>query len=923
VLNDQDLIVELTEYLSKERAHYHFAFYGTRAQSTQLNIEGHGEYHVQPVRCELELRERFAELGVLPRVAWLVPYRGQVPYDLRHCFAKDGTVRTVGASARLRRLFGVLALEPGLESGPLAQWLAQQPEPEDGRLKVNAQRLSKNAMWSSWFASETGIAGLSELSASEWLLRCAQHGDAPSFARRLKEHATGKAVLDALRDHLSERLGPLAAAVLDVFCAGQAARLLHLGIVSSALLEAQDAGARMWLTLKLKAIGFTESGLLDALRLAADQTVHELVRHRSERDALLRAAESESVVDEPEVRLHLARHLWLSAGFRARLDTLGAALQSALAKLDLTSFQRAVDADAALALHHRYEDYARDADRARMAVRLLGFLQRATELRRALPLSDSDAALALARWYSQEGGYVDLARQEARSSDDHAFGRAVRDVVSKVDELRRELDRRFARGLAAWIGAGLPRAPVLPIQRALGHMLEAALKGQRERRALVLLMDGMGWAECTALLRSAAESPAGLLPLRLNRELSRAAGVAAESVYALPVLAAIPTLTKVSRTAFFAGELPPSSREPSSSEDPRRFAAHPVVTELNDGRPARLLLRAEGHNTDGHLSDEARTLIRDRNERIVGLVVNAIDASLKADAQQQHVWNMHTVLSLQDIFDEARRAGRSVLFASDHGHVRSAELHKGTVPDRVVLGGERWRGAAADESHGSLLEAQPGAPITFAGPHVWAPPGARAVTVFSDERGRHALQPHAGEHGGATLAEVVAPCLWLGAPEPEYEGTPLETQALQVPDWWLLRPLSAATSGPAQRTSTRPVAGSGTRARSKRPPPVAHAHGSLAAALGANDLFKARALNDALRERTLTAIAFLEQRDGIASLDDLADAVGVARYRIDGLVSQMQRALNVDGEPILERPSEADHVRLNAELLRQQFEVER
>jgi hypothetical protein len=97
----------------------------------------------------------------------------------------------------------------------------------------------------------------------------------------------------------------------------------------------------------------------------------------------------------------------------------------------------------------------------------------------------------------------------------------------------------------------------------------------------------------------------------------------------------------------------------------------------------------------------------------------------------------------------------------------------------------------------------------------------------------------------------------------------------------------------------------------------------LAAALGTNELFKARTSNDMLRGRTLTAIAFLEQRAGIASLEDLADAVAVARFRIDGLVSQMQRALNLEGEPILERPSETQHVRLNIELLRQQFEVER
>lgn len=927
VLNDQDLALELKEYLSTDRAHFHFAFFGTRAGRTEVPVEGHGTYRVEPVRCELELRERFAELSEAPQVAWLVPFQGHVPHDLRHRFAKDGTVRNVGALSRIRRLFEVQTVEPGLDTGPLARWLLQSELPHSERLAVRAQRLTAAAMWSAWFASETALVGLSDLSVGQWLLRMAEHGGGPHFYGRLRESVLGERVLAAFEQHVERTLGRVGVIALRAWGSGRGPQLLQTAIVASALLDGGDR-AQMWLTLKLEALGVHEPETVPLLRDAAEQALLELARvdgGRAQLAALLRA--SEDLVDKADVRDALVTHTWLPLGYRARLDQLGARLEEALASPSNERFQRAVEAETALAQHHHYADLGKDdADRARMAVRLLGFVLQAQSWKSDLPASDLEAMQRLAEWYRQEGGYVDLARQSLRTGQDTAFGRGVRKVLSEADALRRALDRRFAKGLAQWLVSGASPGRVQPIEHALGAMLKAVLAGQPARRALVLLMDGMGWAECIALLRSAAESADAFAPLQMNRAFTKAATIPEGSPHGLPTLASLPTITKVSRSAFFEGRLPVSGREPSSADDSARFARHPIVTELNQGRPARLLLRAESHEADGELSSQARVLIGDTNERVIALVVNAIDASLKSDTQQVHQWTLGAVRSLAAIFDEARRAGRVVLFASDHGHVRGGDTQKSALPERAVVGGERWRGAAAEEAHGVLRDDLPGAPLTLAGKAVWTPPGAQGLTVLTDERGRHTNQPHAGEHGGATLAEVVAPCLWLG-PVADLLDTGLSTEALAVPDWWLLRPPFPATVHPrGSEPPTLPGVDMGVRAgkggaptRSRRPSQPALQ--PFALALSESALFKARAANPKLRASVVKAVSFMHEREGLVSLQDLADAVGEPFYRIAGFISQLQRVLNVDGEPILVRHAESTQVRLNLAALREQFEV--
>jgi hypothetical protein len=149
-----------------------------------------------------------------------------------------------------------------------------------------------------------------------------------------------------------------------------------------------------------------------------------------------------------------------------------------------------------------------------------------------------------------------------------------------------------------------------------------------------------------------------------------------------------------------------------------------------------------------------------------------------------------------------------------------------------------------------------------------------------------------------------------------------------VPDWWLLRPPGMSSERrPGSADPVLPGVDTGRRARkdsqAARRRPSQPALGALASSLLANELFRARARTPQLQSMVLRAVDYLEQRDGFASLQDLADALGEPFFRMGGVVSRMQTVLNVEGEPILERPPEGTRVKLNVAALRQQFEVQR
>lgn len=912
-LSSQDVRVQLEKHYVERRRHHLFAFFGT-GQETEVDVTNAGRFHVVPVKSELDLRDQLRRFAAADaRAAFLVPWSSEVPMDLRGRFARGGKVLRVGSEARLARMFGVAEVEGAARVSALAQHLLTTTP--HASYVVPGGRLTEAAMWEAWLSARFGVDAPGGLALDTLLAWAATDGRGGESEALAAPEAAG--LSDALADFLARRVGPAAPPAWRAWSRGAGAACLSLAVLCEGFDALSDA-AKVWLRQKLAhELGLesveASSQIAAALGGAAGGALSHLARRAGPQERQRILAGADARVDEPAVRAALAHHRRLPSAWRARLDALGRALSRCADAPSADALEVASEALDQLASHDSFpeERETTTVKRAHMAVRLAAWLVARTDRRtegQAAPHAD---AVALASWYAAEGGYIDWARHFARGSASDEFGRGVGAVVAAADALRLALDRRFATGLVAWVEAKRPSSEVVPIDRALERVAAPFLRADGERRLLVLLMDGMAWAQAVELLQGLGERSMAWGPLAWH-------GTAEGRVGAGPVpavLAALPTITEVSRAAFFAGKPVAAGDKTSTSKDPERFAAHRALGALGEA-PPRLLLRAEGSTAGGAVTEEALTLVADTRRRVVGVVINAIDASLKRDPQQHPRWSVDSIRPLADLLDAAQRAGRAVLLASDHGHVPTDLL------ERVGNSGGRWR--AWDGAGDALADGE----VKLAGEGVWAPKGKDAVVLLATDRARYGSQPNAGEHGGASLAEVVAPCLLIGSATTAEDDAAQRVVGAHVPDWWLLRvraPFELAPEPKRPRAPKRPdnqlelptVAAPGAPiARTKPPGPFEHP-------LARSKLFTSLAKTQKERASALRAVEFLSAQRGAATSEAFAAAMGEITYRVPGLVSGLQSLLNVDGYQVLWFDPAGKQVRLDVEKLEQLFEVER
>jgi hypothetical protein len=557
-----------------------------------------------------------------------------------------------------------------------------------------------------------------------------------------------------------------------------------------------------------------------------------------------------------------------------------------------------------------------------MAVRLLAWLVARPDKKLERSQNPHSEAEVLGRWYAEEGGFVDWARRWARGTTEGALGRGAQAVVEVADRERTELDARFSQGLLAWVEAGRPAYHVVPIDQVLERFAARFLDQEESRRLLVVLMDGMAWAQAAEILQSLGGRTIPWGPVVWHELSGNKVGDGRCPV----VLTALPSVTEVSRAAFFASKPVPDGAGWDSSKDEERFRDNKLLQRFcEQAAGPRLLLRAESHTGDGSASQEALSLVADLRRRIVGIVINAIDSSLNADVQQHHDWTVDTIRSLPDLLDAARQAGRTVLLASDHGHVAADRLRTLSSPAKA---GARWRPSRSTD------EALQTGELRFRGSGVYSPKGAEGVVLLTNDALRYGPSTSAGEHGGATLAEVVAPCLLIRWDDPGIGAVvdaALKVRPAHVPDWWhgtVREPVEVRRTPPPpskrRKSSDRQLAipgipGSAVPAGAPLPVPAAAA--PVSSPLSSSAMLEARAPRKDQRAEVVKAVSFLLDRHGAAPDAVFAHHMEVLPYRVDGFISKLQEVLNVDGYEVLRFDPQNRQVFLDKAKLEQQFEV--
>jgi len=929
-VTSREIKAELERLYSHERRRHLVAFYGTGDEETiQSNLAG--QFRVIPVNSELDLRERMPGLDEADaRIAFLIPWPTALPLDLAGRFARNGKVFRIGKNVRLAQLFGLADVDDEqVRRSPLAEYLLNHPPTKP--LSVPTGRLTLNAMWTAWLSATWGVPTQGGLALDMLLGWAAMDDRGPRFVEAMQSAET-KPVRDALLVFLKSQLGAAGRAVWEAWEARKGRTALEYAVLFETLADNAHAGVRVWVKLSTRlALGIKDENeavqAANALGRAAGTALRYVEQRAGEQTMRAIVNNADALVDTSDVREALIDNARLPSSWQMRLDKLGELLSSVAHAPNARAVADADQARRYLDGHSFFKDegQTRVVKRAEMAVRLLSWLaarpDKALEGGKA-PYADAET---LARWYAEDGGFVDLARRWARGPADGIFGRGVSAILEVADQARLDLDNRFSRSLSAWIDATRPSSRVLPIDHALKRIAVRFLEEEPTRKLLVLLIDGMAWAQAVELLQSMAHRASPWMPLAWH---ASAKGRVGDGVYPT-VLANLPTMTEVSRAAFFSGKPLANGTAGDTSKDVDRFRDHADLGKLlPSSEVPRLLLRGEGHTRDGSASAEALALVGDPDKRIVGIVINAIDASLKGDSQQLHPWTIDHVRSLPDLLNKAREAGRSVLLASDHGHVPADNL--APLPGASGQGGgARWRPWWSEKD--PIREGEQ-AFAARPGNGVWAPRGAAGVVLLGDDTTRYGAAAHAGEHGGASLAEVVTPCLLIGCEDVAMKEAStdrgLAVRPAYVPAWWYFdvrdTPLAAPVVEmvrpkkiddrqlallPVEEAAPEPIKPAKQRAVAEESP------------FAKSEMLEIRARSAQIRKQVLQAVDFLLARNGAASDEAFAAGMGVTPYRVGGLVSRLQEVLNVDGYQVLRFDTTARQVYLDREKLCQQFEV--
>ncbi|MHB2017830.1 MAG: BREX-2 system phosphatase PglZ [Candidatus Xenobia bacterium] len=549
---------------------------------------------------------------------------------------------------------------------------------------------------------------------------------------------------------------------------------------------------------------------------AAEEAVTRLVRRDSSlarrqmeaADNILRTVRAES---------EAWRSTWSPLGREQRIDRFANALANWAPPGELEALAQQLSPE--------------DQERAEMAVRLVRWLR----CKPTAPATFPEAALQ----YVHSSAWVDRARSRLALSEGSAsLVAASAKLLDEVTTRREAENKRFAELLLPYNETSSGTREVLFIEHVMTQVVTPLVKAGRG--VLLVVMDGMSQAVAGELLEDLQKRD--WLP------------VSPDGSPLPPVLTAFPSVTEVCRSSLLAGKL----LRGTSAAEVQAFRA-PLFH-----KPAL----AEGESL--HLGREVVDAILDEDNKLVGVVVNAVDDTLAKDEQLQHRWRIDTIRPLEALFETARRAGRVVVLASDHGHVleRGSEL--------------KGRGAAARWAAGD--QAGPGE-VVMRGPRLLLGDGA-PVVMPATEKLRYATK-RCGYHGGVTPQEVLAPLVVLALPDRLPKGW--QSTVLPPPDWW------------------DPTV---SRMKPSGPPPVKADKPQLQLSFEEDGGWVDQ-LPGARSHSVRTLLLSLDANQGRAHVAHLGQALGLTVAQVRSLIAEASRNLSPDGFPVLSMDFDGDTVVLN------------
>ena len=662
---------------------------------------------------------------------------------------------------------------------------------------------------------------------------------------------------------------------------GFAGELIPLGLVMQVAFDTNDDATS---ALRIRLEKFTRGRPLTAATAnswatAAVASVIARLRSVDRKSATQAIERADALLGELAASELAVRSSISFAGLEQRFDRFGTALQQALTA-EGTDQEAALPRELASLEDHALTQpfdndwndlYRQRVRRARMAARLARWLR--------APAAEPTSIASAAASYAHDSAYADWARQIMADGDRlPGLATAYRRLVELADARREQENVRFAEHLASAtksnsLGIGIG------IESVLGDVVAPVVK--EGQRVLLLVMDGMS----TPVFHELLQDIQRLGWSDLHSDAAK---------WPRPVIAALPSLTEVSRASLFAGRL----AQGKSDFERDAFATQPALLEVcGVGAPPVLFHKATLSEAGGaELSKDLRNAISSEKRRVVGVVVNAIDDFLMKGGQTLLPTTLASMPVVRNILYEAEQSRRVVVLTSDHGHV----IDRGTTFRAAEGAGERYR-PAGDPSTGE---------IRLSGPRVVL--AGNTIIAASTEATRYSSSKRFGYHGGATPQECVVPLAVLGR---EAFGTWREV-APQLPAWWDAGVTGAVIAG-------EPVSISAGQAGPSVVPPSPPTAPAWVEQLLTSEVFAAQEklagrmapAEDQLR-RLLT---LLDERKGAAITGTVAQRLNIPEFRVTSIIAAVRRVLNVEGYAVIALDEGAKTVTLNLDLLQAQF----
>lgn len=813
-------------------------------------------------QSSLEVRQALHEADGEPQVLLVGVPENKLGQDVLARFAGHRLLH-VDRWQLVRDTYGVTQVDPRLL--PM-QWMPSVLlDAASARVRTSSPVLTLEGAMATALANLFGLPtdqpGLQELA-----LACqANHARWLVIPPDQREHFT---------QYLAGQFGPLANAFVAAMEHGTGHAITSIGLACD-VLYADEAtkvpdlrDARVRLESRLGGYRLREADGRRWARLAVElaSRLNEQERVAVERMAteLLEAVGAEAFLELSGV---------LAAGLDARLDRMGEAIERFLRSSDALA---TLEAAAARVQDHRAAQANQGArEAAAMAVRLS----------RSLDRSGADGVRGNpVLQYLAHGAWQDWARRTLRGVRPERFARGVTKLLDRVAAERTVDDEAFAKSLAGKLRLGEIPDGLTPVESALDEVVAPVAANVP---VLVVVLDGMSVDVSLAMTRG--------LMMRGWNSWSRKGGPHT-------LLATVPSVTECSRSSLLSGRL----ARGVARQEVQAFAAHEGLRRVSRAGHPPVLFHKAGVEQSHQLSEDVSAAIADDARQVVAVVINAIDDALAKSEQVRIDWNIETIPLFAEVLDQARRAGRAVILTSDHGHV----LERGS---RLVPGGtgERYRTADAPPGEGELQ---------VEGPRVQALVGSAVVVPWREDI-RYAIKKN-GYHGGISRQEMIVPLgIWTPPgqtlPEEEYGPAPDLT-----PAWWedagepavLLQAVTEQRAPTKKKTAE--VSGDLFEAGQES---------GMAGSLIRSSVFahqQQRVGRVALEPDSVqTLVQALEAGGGRASIEQLARAIGVPVMRMRGVVSILQRTLNIDGYAIVAFEQATNTVMIDLGLLRTQFQL--